>query len=242
MEIGAQLFTMRNFIQQERDIEYTLQKIAEIGYKTVQVSAIGKIAPERLREICDQNDLKIVLTHTSPDRILYETEAVIREHRILGCDYIGLGAMPEKYRDSEFLPRFMVDYGEAAKKIAASGKLLMYHNHNFEFEKINGKRIIETLMESFAPEELGFTLDTYWVQAAGADVCCWLEKLKGRIPCIHLKDMTVHGFKSLMAPVLEGNMNFVGILETIKKLNCTKYLLVICMKKSYDNLAKLGWK
>ena len=37
-------------------------------------------------------------------------------------------------------------------------------------------------MDDMAPEEMGFTLDTYWVQAGGADVCEWLERLKGRLP------------------------------------------------------------
>lgn len=252
MKLGAQLYTMRNFMQCERDMEYTLQKIAEIGYQTVQISAIGKIAPKRLREICDQNGLNIVLTHTAPDRILQETEAVIEEHNILGANYIGIGGMPEKYRDSEFLHRFALDFGPAATKIADAGKLLMYHNHNFEFQKINGKRMIETLMEDFAPEEMGFTLDTYWVQAAGADVLYWLDKLGDRIPCVHLKDMDVQGFKQVMAPVMEGNLNFPAILKKLEELGKTKYLLVeqddceespfICMKKSYDNLHSLGYR
>ena len=50
-----------------------------------------------MREICDENGLQIVLTHTDPNRILNDTEAVIREHDIMGCDYIGIGMMPQKY-------------------------------------------------------------------------------------------------------------------------------------------------
>ena len=106
------------------------------------------------------------------------------------------------------------------RKIAAAGKLLMYHNHNFEFQKLpaspdNGadkaKRMIEFLREGFSAEEMGFTLDTYWVAAAGGDVCQWIELLKDRIPCVHLKDMTVDGFAQQMAPVMEGKLNFPAI-------------------------------
>ena len=43
----------------------------------------------------------------------------------------------------------------------------MYHNHNLEFEKFGGKLVLNTLLESFAPEELGFTLDTFWIQMGG---------------------------------------------------------------------------
>ncbi len=122
MIIGAQLYTVRNYIQTEKDIERTMKKIAEIGYTTVQISAIGKISPERLREICDQNGLKIVLTHTNPDRILNETEEVIKEHDVLGCDHIGIGAMPEKYRTAEWIAMFGEDYKLPAQKDCCGGQ------------------------------------------------------------------------------------------------------------------------
>ena len=136
----------------------------------------------------------------------------------------------------------------------------MYHNHNFEFQKLpalpdNGadkaKRMIEFLMEGFSAEEMGFTLDTYWVAAAGGDVCQWIELLKDRIPCVHLKDMTVDGFAQQMAPVMEGNLNFPAILKTLENTSC-KYILVEqdtcqgspfdCLKTSYDNLAAAGYR
>lgn len=247
MVLGAQMYTMRDFMQNERDMEYTLGRIAEIGYTVVQISGGGAIDPKRLRAICDKNGLKIVLTHTGPDRILNDTERVIAEHEILGADYIGLGAMPDRYRDGQFLHRFYEDFGPAAEKIKAAGKLLMYHNHNFEFQKVGGVRIIETLLQAFKPDMLGFTLDTYWVQAAGGDVLYWLDILKDRIPCVHLKDMDVRGFKPVMAPVMEGNMNFAAILQKLRELGSTKYLLVeqdeceespfICMRKSYENVS-----
>ncbi|WP_237391570.1 sugar phosphate isomerase/epimerase family protein [Paenibacillus dendrobii] len=228
-----------------------MQKIAEIGYTTVQVSALGPIELRTLKEICDELSLQIVLTHTNPDRILNETDRVIEEHDILECNYIGIGAMPDKYRGLDWYSYFAEDFGEAAGRIAEAGKLLMYHNHHFEFEKIDGKRLIERLIEDFSPEEMGITLDTYWVQAAGADVCEWIDILKDRLHCVHLKDMSVQGTQQVMAPVMEGNMNFRGILKALEKAN-TKHLLIEqdvcqtspfdCLKASYDNLAALGYR
>ena len=252
MVLGAQLYTVRMYTQTEKDLRATLKKIADIGYKAVQISAIGSsISAEKVREICDSYSLKIVLTHTNPDRILNDTENVIREHNIMGCDYIGMGGMPEKYRTAEWYEHFAMDYKEPMKKIAAEGKKFMYHNHNFEFEKIGGARLIDRLMSDFTPEEMGFTLDTYWVQAGGADVCQWIEKMSGWIPCVHLKDMAVHGFQSVMAPVMEGNLNFDAILKACEKAG-TKNILVEqdicegspfdCLQKSYNNLSTLGYK
>lgn len=62
MKTGAQLYTVRAYTQNEKDFSCTIGKIAEMGYKTVQISGIGKdIRPERVREICDGAGLEIVL-------------------------------------------------------------------------------------------------------------------------------------------------------------------------------------
>lgn len=253
MILGAQLYTTRNFTQSIVDLERTLLNVKEIGYTTVQLSAIGGgIKPESIRELCDKLGLKIVLTHSDINRILYDTEKLIEEHSIMGCDYIGLGSLPEKYRDPDWFQYFVEDFKEPIKKITAAGKLFMYHNHNFEFEKKNGVRLIEQMLEAFSPSEMGIILDTYWVQAAGADILMWLDLLRDRIPCIHLKDMTVKGMEIRMAPVMEGNMNFPAILDVLKNTNA-KYLLVEqdncyssgvfqCLKTSYNNLSSLGYR
>lgn len=261
MKTGAQLYTVRAYTQNEKDFACTMKRIAEIGYKTVQLSAIGKdIPPERIREICDGEGLEIVLTHSDVNRILYDTEKLIAEHEILGCPYIGIGSMPEKYKTPEWLSHFAEDFIEPAKKIADAGKLLMYHNHNFEFRRLKAegtpgtepRRVIEYMMDWFKPDELGFTLDTYWVQAAGGDVCEWIRLLADRIPCVHLKDMAVEEGGAVMAPVMEGNLNFPAILKVLENTSC-KYMLVEqdvccqgspfdCLKMSYDHLAAAGYR
>lgn len=251
MILGAQLYTVRPYTQTEKDLDYTLEQIAKIGYTTVQVSGIGaSIQPQTVKELCDKHNLKIVITHSDANRILNDTEQLIEDHKRMGCQYIGLGSMPEKYRNPEWFHHFYSDYIEAAKKIRDAGMLFMYHNHNFEFEKVDGKYYLEHMMEKFDSSELGFTLDTYWLQAAGADVCQWIERLKDRIPCVHLKDMAMLKHEAVMAPVLEGNMNFEKILSTLETTNC-QYLLVEqdvcqespfeCLAKSYRNLTALGY-
>ena len=250
MILGAQMYTVRAYTQTVKDFDFTLGEIAKIGYKTVQLSAIGKdITPKIAKELCDKHGLSIVLTHSDVNRILNDTDKLIEEHKLMNCKYIGIGSMPEKYRTSEWISHFAEDFKEPAKKMKEAGMLLMYHNHSFEFEKVNGRYLLEHLMDSFAPDELGFTLDTYWLQVAGTDVCHWIRKLGNRIPCVHLKDLAIVKRESQIAPVMEGNMNFPEIINTLKETNCI-YALVeqdvcqespfICLTKSYNNLKKLG--
>ncbi len=90
------------------------------------------------------------------------------------------------------------------------------------------------------------------VAAAGADVCDWISQMSDRIPCVHLKDMKVKNRQPVMAPVMEGNLNFSAIFHALEASNC-KYMLVEqddcygespfdCLKTSYENLANAGYR
>ena len=48
MVLGAQLYTLRDYIRDERDIRFTLAQVAKMGYTTVQVSGMGPIDPQVL--------------------------------------------------------------------------------------------------------------------------------------------------------------------------------------------------
>ena len=111
MELGAQLYTVRDFGQNEKDIRRTLKKVAEIGYKEVQISGFKRLDAHVVKEILDENGLKCVLTHNDENLILNETEKLIEYHNIIGCDYIGLGGMPSRYRTEYWIDKFAEDNG-----------------------------------------------------------------------------------------------------------------------------------
>ena len=240
MQIGAQLYTVREYCTNLADFADTLQKIAQIGYKTVQVSGTCAYEPEWLAEQLRKNGLRCVLTHIPPDQIAENPEQVAAAHKIFSCGGVGIGHYDlEACGVDAFAQRFR----PAGRILGQEGLRLSYHNHDGEFRQIDGKTVLERLAEAFSPEEMYFTLDTYWVQAGGGDPIAWLDKLSGRTPYVHLKDMA-YGRK--MAPVGAGNMNFTGILEACLR-NGVEYALVeqddcygedpfACLQKSFDYL------
>ena len=160
MQIGAQFFTLREQCKTLGDFSEALKRVAEIGYRTVQISGVCPYEPEWLRDRLRENGLSCVITHTNQDRIADETEKVIAEHSVFGCDYIGVGSMPGQLRHPGDYESFVERFRPAGAAIAAAGKRLMYHNHHFEFMKAaDGRLYLEKLAEDFAPEALGFTLD-----------------------------------------------------------------------------------
>ena len=248
MRIGAQLYTVRDFCKTPEELAEALARVAEIGYTTVQVSGTCAYDPEWLNAELKKNGLECVITHIPGERILKETELVAREHDAFGCKYVGLGhyAFGD---DEESVQAFVNAYLPAAQALKAKGKYFMYHNHNGEFRRVGGRLILDRLIEATPAEIMGITFDTYWAQVGGADPAQWLERLAGRIPCIHLKDCA-YGQK--MAVIGEGNINFDRVFEKAE-VGGTEFMLVEqddcngenpfdCLRRSYDYLTACGFR
>lgn len=247
---GAQFFTIRDFCKTTDELALSLKKVADIGYTTVQLSGVCAYDPAWMDEQLKKNGLRCVLTHTQPNRIAENPVQVAKEHQVFGCRYIGIGSAPDGMCSKEDVQRFVERFMPAAKALREQGALLMYHNHGAEFGKEQGVTFMEMMTDAFACDELGITLDTYWVQYAGGDPCRWLDRLSGRVPCIHLKDMGCVQWQQRMAPVGEGNMDFERILKHAEKAGTT-YLLVEqddcygedpfdCLRRSYEYLKAMG--
>ncbi len=248
MKIGAQLYTVRDFCKNLEDFSATLKKVADIGYKYVQVSGSCEFEPEWLRDELHKCGLECVLTHTPADKILSDPRQTAIDHKIYGCRYIGLGWNAFDLKSGDTPEAFYEKYIGAAREISKNGCYFMYHNHDQEFQKYGGELILERLARSFKPEEMGFTLDTFWITAGGGDPAWWIEHLAGRVPCIHLKDFS-YGRK--MAVVGEGNINFDRVFRCAQEAG-TEYMLVEqddcygespfdCLKRSYDYLVSRGF-
>lgn len=249
MQIGAQLFTVREQCRTLEGFAETLARVADIGYRTVQVSGTCPYDAAWLKEQLEKNGLRCVLTHIPVPELTADPVQVARNHDVFGCPYVGLGYWSFSEDRGMTLEKWLATFPPVAKALHDAGKYFMYHNHNNEFKRIGGKLVMETLMEAVPAEQMGFTLDTYWVQVAGGDPGLWLEKLAGRIPCIHLKDC---GFDHSMQAVGEGNINFDRVFEKAEA-GGTQYMLVEqddchgedpieCLRRSYRYLTACGFE
>ena len=246
MEIGVQFYTLRDFCKDLDSFAETLKKVADIGYKTVQISGTCGYEPEWLKSELKKNGLKCVLTHTPADKLQNDPARVAADHDVFDCKYVGLGWFG--FDEEKHIDDFIRIYTPVAETLRQNGKYFMYHNHDGEFKKFNGKLVLETLAENISAEIMGFTLDTFWVQAGGGDPAQWIERLSGRVPCIHLKD---YSYGRKMAPIGEGNINFDRVFEKAESAG-TEYILVeqddcngedpfYCLKRSYEYLKSRGF-
>jgi len=250
MKSAAQLYTLREFTQNESDYYQTCVKVKNIGYSSVQLSGAGPMAPETVRSISEDLDLYVTATHIPHSMFINELDKVISNHHIMGCKYVGLGAMPKEYLESvKKLNEFIMTYSDISEKLKKEGLQFIYHNHNFEFYKFDGKTIMDILFEN-TPSCFFFELDTYRIQAGGANPEDWIRKVKDRCEYIHFKDMGINSeFKTAFTPIGKGNLSWKSIIEACRYSN-VMYAAVeqdTCegspfdaLKASYEYLASIG--
>ncbi len=222
MRIGAQMYTVREACQTLEGFALSLRRIADIGYRYVQVSGACPFEAAWLRDRLKENGLECVLTHTAKDRLVGDIENVIRDHDVFGTKYVGLGFWSFDPESEMTFERYLELFPAVARALKSGGKYMMHHNHDGELRRVGGRTVLEKLAEAFPADELGFTLDTYWIQAGGGDSAQWLERLRGRVPCIHLKDFA---YGRRMAALGEGNINFDRVFEKAEEAG-TEFMLV----------------
>jgi sugar phosphate isomerase/epimerase len=254
IKIGAQLYTLRDFCQTLDGFADTLARVADMGYTTVQMSGCCEFEPEWFKEQLKKNGLTCELTHFELEDIVGDPEKIVADHNVYGCKHIGIGYMPQPYRgDVKKVEEFCNIFDEASTRIHELGSQLMYHNHWFEYDdRGDGKNYMEMIAERFTPEQLGFTLDTYWVAFADYDVVSEIERLSGRLPRVHLKDMEIltDGTKRY-CPVGSGVIDFEKALVAFEKAGtevafveqdeCFERDPFTCLKMSYDYLKSIGY-
>lgn len=250
--LAAQLYTVRDFTKTPEDIAATFKKVREIGYEAVQNSALGPIDPGELRKIADGEGVNICATHESFERLRDDTDGVIEEHRILGCEHTAVGGAPQQARESaQGFADFAREAEDVGRKLAAAGITFSYHNHSMEFQKFDGRLVMDMLFGETDPKYFKSELDTYWVQHGGGDPAAWIDRLHDRIVLLHLKDMVAVGNNPTYAEIGEGNLDWARILEAARRAAVQWYIVEqdTCrgdpfesLKISLENLRAMGLK
>ncbi len=220
--MGIQLYTLRDFIQNKEDFDATLTRLEAMGVDTVQISAIGEFSAEDQRAVLQKHRMTVCVTHKGFDRMENDLDGLIREHEIIGCDALGLGSAPGEYRETEEKVRaFIKKTTEIGIKLKAHGMTFNYHNHDFEFRKLegSGKTMMDILLEETVPELFHFIPDVAWIQYGGSDPVEVLRKMKGRVKVIHFKDYVVNesGERKFVS-LGQGKVDLKACFEAAKEL------------------------
>ena len=207
MKLGITLYNFHSIIDTFEDLDNVLERLATIGVQVVQVSGIGKLDNYKVAEYCKKHNMEVCLTHVPMERILNDTDALIDEHKALGCNTIGLGWSPKEYRSVEGMKKYIADFTPAAQKIKDAGMQYAYHNHHFELERYEGRTQLDIMIEDTDPDLFNFILDTHWLQTGGVYPPDYIRKVKGRMKVCHFKDYKIVNEERMYAEIGTGNID-----------------------------------
>ncbi len=254
-KLATQMYTLRNLVHTKAGFELCLRRVAEIGYRGVQLSAVGcvnganpEVSAADARKMLDSYGLQCIATHRHWDSLYNDLDREVEFHHTLGCDYVAISAMPESYRSRgiDGYAEWVAQAQVLSQKLQDAGLRFAYHNHSFEFERGGSARkmFFDVIMEAQDPSLL-ILLDIYWAETAGLNSVRLIEKLHGRIPIVHFKDKEVVDGNPTFAPIGEGNMDWQTILPALADAG-TQWCAVEldecrrdpfdCLRSSYDFL------
>ncbi len=185
--IGAQLYTVRDFCQNEADFENTIKKVYDIGYRVVQLSGVSSSIPaEKIKEICDKYSMTIACTHVDINDFENKLDEVIKYHKTVGTNIAGMSYIPPERRED--IPSLVKSMNEITEKLAKEGITFAHHNHAYEFSKLGDISIMDYMIEN---GKFDFIVDVYWLAFAGINPAEFIKKLGSRVKILHYKDLAV---------------------------------------------------
>ena len=187
LPVGLQLYSVRDAL--EKDFEGTIKAVAEMGYDQVEFAGIYKHSAEEVKRICAEAGVTPISAHVGMNVILPDVAGVVKTYAEIGCKYMVIPWM-----DAKFLPggenyaEFLENIKIVAAELHKYGMTLCYHNHDFEFEKVDGKNKLDILYAETDPANLQTQIDTCWANVGGENPSELVKKYTGRAPLVHIKD------------------------------------------------------
>jgi sugar phosphate isomerase/epimerase len=168
-QIALQCYTLRDHVKTDLEFAASMKRVRAIGYEAVQISGIGPIPAREIRRIADAEGVRICATHEPGSDIVDRPQAVVERLGTLGCLLTAYPAPHVSLESRADIEHLATGLNRAGAVLRAAGMTLTYHNHDLEFRKIAGQTVLELLFECTDPEFVQAELDTYWVQAGGAN-------------------------------------------------------------------------
>ena len=187
LPVAIQVYSVRK--DAEADLRGTLTALRDMGYDGVEFAGLYGHTAAEVRELCRELGLVPISTHVPYVDMLKDPAGVLSQYAEIGCKYVAVPYLSPEHRPGTPNFEYVVEFiGIIAKAAQPLGIQLLYHNHDFEFIRLDGKYALDILYDTVPAELLATELDTCWVNVGGEDPVAYIEKYSGRAPVVHLKD------------------------------------------------------
>jgi sugar phosphate isomerase/epimerase len=217
--VGLQLYTLRSELA--KDVEGTLKRVAEIGYKEVETFgyAGGKFfgkTPTEFKALLNSLGLTTPSGHYMPNNLKKDWNVAVDHAAETGQKYMMCAYLfPNDRKTLDDYKKLCDTLNEAGRVCQKAGIQFGYHNHDFEFQALDGQEPYTVMLKETDPKLVKMELDLYWASHAGKDPVELFRQNPGRFPLVHLKDMAKTE-KREFAEVGTGSIDFQRILDARK--------------------------
>ena len=213
--IGLQLYTVRELMKQ--DFDGTIAGVAKIGYKEVEFAGYFGKTPKEAKAVIDANGLTSPSAHHPIDALESKLPEIIEGAHVIGQKFIVCPYLDAKSRTADGYKHLAEVCNRAGEATQKAGIQLCYHNHSFEFEKVDGieGKPFDYLLAQTNPKLVKIEMDLCWMVVAGQDPVAYFNRHPGRFPLVHVKDWTNEGtgsrdYEGAVGHPVSGHMTNVG--------------------------------
>ncbi len=188
LPVGVQVYSVRD--DAAKDFKGTMQAIKDMGYDCVELAGLYGMEPAAIRAALDAVGIPALSAHVPYAELVADIPGTVAAYVTIGCKYIAVPYLMDEDRPgTPAFPQVMENIAKIGEECNKQGITLLYHNHDFEFVRLeDGRYGLDTLYETVPASLLQTELDTCWVNVAGEDPAAYIRKYAGRCPVVHLKD------------------------------------------------------
>jgi len=227
LPIAVQLYSLRNL---QMPFDEVLGQVAAIGYTGVETIGNHNLSVAEMQDLLAKHGLRVASSHIAMKSMESELDSVIAFNKAVGNDVLVVPflAPDDRGKDGAAWTQLGQRLGAIGRRCREAGMKLLYHNHAFEMEQVDGKLAIDWLMEGAGADQLGFEMDLAWVQRGGQNGVQLLQKYAGRCPRIHCKDLAPEGQNQDemgFADVGHGVLDWSALLPAAKAAGAEWYIV-----------------
>lgn len=187
LKVGLQLYSIRD--KMEQNMDEALKNVKAIGYDYVEFAGYFGKTKDEVKEILDKYNLKCISVHQGYDVFLKNPEENVEYLKTIGAKYCAIPWLDiSNHKGHEKFEKTVSEITYVGKLLKDNEIQLLYHNHDFEFNKYDGKYLIDWLYETIPSDLLKPEFDTCWIKYAGCDPRYYLKKFRNNIDVVHFKD------------------------------------------------------
>ena len=207
--LALQLYSVREALAE--DFEGTVRRVANMGYLGVEPYGGMPGGLAEAASLFSELDLAVFNSHVSfPDDA--NRDAMLEVAEAFNLSRVTVSYMPPaEFETLDGIKRVCEGLNGAAELAKSHGLALGYHNHWWEFKRLDGQMTLDLMLDEL-DDGVFLEMDAYWVQVGGLDAVEAVRSAGERAPLIHLKDGSLNRDDAMLA-VGSGAMPTAAVIE-----------------------------